>query len=120
MPFGTNKEVISLSAIKTIYNNATIPENTEYLEYYLSNRKIFNIGHVVSRYKFNKSMRITLDYKEDLEFFNRLFQHFDKVNSEFELEDAIGFLMKNPDIISINSHLNQKFLAHQIDTSLII
>ena len=120
MPFGTNKEVISLSAIKTIYNNATIPENTEYLEYYLSNRKIFNIGHVVSRYKFNKSMRITLDYKEDLEFFNRLFQHFDKVNPEFELEEAIGFLMRNPHIVSINSHLSQKFLSHQIDTSLII
>jgi len=118
MPFGTNREIISLSAIKTIYNNATIPENTEYLEYYLSNRKIFNVGYVVSNYKFNKSMRITLDYEEDLEFFNRLFQHFDKVNPEFELKEAIDFLMRNPDIVSINSDLNQKFLVHQIDTSL--
>ena len=73
---------------------------------------------IVSKYKFDKSMRMTLDYEEDLDFFNRLFQHFDKVNPEFELEDAIDFLMRNPDIISINSHLNQKFLAHQVNTSL--
>lgn len=118
MPFGTNKEVISLSAIETIYKNATIPENTEYLEYYLSNRKIFNVGYVVSKYKYNKSMRMTLDYEDDLEFFNRLFRHFDKVNPKFELGEAIDFLMRNPDIVSINSHLNQKFLAHQVDTSL--
>ncbi|MDP6426296.1 MAG: N-acetylneuraminate synthase family protein [Dehalococcoidia bacterium] len=120
MPFGTNKEVISLPAIKTIYKNAAIPENTEYLEYYLNNNKIFNVGYVVSKYKFSKSLRMTLDYEEDLEFFNRLFRHFDKVNPKFELEDAISFLMNNPDIVSINSHLRQKFMANQINTSLAI
>ena len=35
MPFGTHKEIVSAGTIKTIIENASIPENTEYLDYYL-------------------------------------------------------------------------------------
>jgi spore coat polysaccharide biosynthesis protein SpsF len=121
MPFGTHKEIVSLNAIKTIIETATDPNNTEYLEYYLKNDRYFNINYVGSGYKFNHKLRMTLDYEEDLQFFSILFEHFNKVNPSFTLEDAIRWLNKNNNIVLINSHKTQKTpLNLELDVSLSI
>jgi len=120
MPFGTAKEIISISTIKAIVENALIVKNTEYLEYYLMNEKVFNVGYVESPYVVNGNARITLDYEEDLEFFDVIFKHFDKKNPDFDLIDVIKYLDNNPEINLINASRQQKYSSHQVDTSLAI
>ena len=51
---------------------------------------------------------MTLDYKEDLEFFTKIYSYFNKVNPNFSLGDALDWLNKNKDVSHINCHMTQK------------
>jgi len=57
-------------------------------------------------------IRMTLDYEDDLRFFKVIFDHFAD-NPTFTLRDVVKFLDENPDVIKINQHLQEKFLANQ-------
>jgi spore coat polysaccharide biosynthesis protein SpsF len=108
MPFGTHKEIVNANVIKTIIDTASDVDNTEYLEYYLENDRYFNINYIDSGYNFNKKLRMTLDYEEDLHFFSVIYEHFNKVNPKFTLKDSIEWLNQNHDVVLINSHKTQK------------
>ena len=120
VPFGTAKEIVSTSALRTIVANCERPENTEYLEYYMSNERVFNVGYVRAGYVFDKNLRITLDYEEDLEFFEHIFRDVAGDNRAFDVEDVIAYLESNPEVAKINSHMTQKFQAGEIDTRFVI
>lgn len=118
MPFGTKKEIVSISAIKTVMEQAIVPSNTEYLEYYLENDRYFNVNYVASDYSFDDRLRMTLDYEEDLHFFEAIFNHFKDDNPQFTLGEALVWIGENPDIVEINAHMRQKFYADQINVGL--
>ena len=117
MPYGTAKEIVSFDSIKTINDNAQKIDNTEYLEWFLENNKNFKVNYIKSKYVFNKSMRLTLDYKEDLKLFNIIFKKFDN-NCNFTLQDVLKFLKKNPKYLKINNFLVPKFEKTDINTEL--
>ncbi len=118
MPFGTNKEVISMNTIKTILDKANIPSNTEYLEYYLENDRYFSKNVVTADYQYDPSLRITLDYEEDLKFFDAIYTHFKDINPAFTLRDALAWLQKNPHVGELNKHMIQKYSSADIDVTL--
>ena len=118
MPYGTAKEVFSFRTIEAVAKNAEKSENTEYLEWYLENSRNFKVNYIKSDYVFNKSIRLTLDYKEDLVLFNKIFDHFKNKIDQFTLKDVLFFLKKNPKIIKINNHLKPKFSKRDLNTSL--
>ena len=66
MPYGTAKEVFNLRTIKTIAEHSLEPDKTEYLEWFLENNRNFKVEYIKSNYTFDKNVRLTLDYKEDL------------------------------------------------------
>ncbi len=95
MPYGTAKEVFTFRTIEIIAKYAAKPENTEYLEWYLENNRNFKVSYIKSNYVFDKSIRLTLDYKEDLELFNKIFNHFKKNTSQLNLRNVLVFLKNN-------------------------
>ena len=116
MPFGTHNQVVSINTIKAIIEKASVPENTEYLEYYLENDRYFNINYVKSEYNFDSRTRITLDYEEDFEFLSSIYKKF---SSTIHLHNILNFLQKNPNLIDINTHKMQKTPFNQnLDVSL--
>tara|TARA_Y100000590_G_C14950425_1_gene724765 strand:- start:94 stop:546 length:453 start_codon:yes stop_codon:yes gene_type:complete len=127
MPYGTQTEIFSLNVIKLIVRKANSPENTEYLEWFLQNSKNFNVNYVRSDYKFDKKIRLTLDYKEDFELFKYIFKYF-KSNKTFNLVDVLKLFKKLPKLKNINSFKKTKFKtfinkyglisSDQIDTTL--
>ena len=118
MPYGTAKEVFNFRTIEAISKYAKTPSNTEYLEWFLENSRNFKVGYIKSPYKFNKRIRLTLDFKEDLLQLNKIFSALKHLKGEFSLKDVLKYLDKNPKIIDINSHLNPKFKKEQINTEL--
>ena len=108
MPYGTAKEIISYNTIKTVNDTAKEINNTEYLEWFLENQRSFKINYIRSNYHFNKTIRLTLDYKEDLKLFDIIFRHFNN-KCNFTLEDVLKFLKKKPKYIKINNFLIPKF-----------
>jgi len=119
MPYGTAKEVFSLRVIEAISKYSAKPENTEYLEWFLENSRNFKIDYIKSNYRFDKKIRLTLDYKEDLLQLNRIFKAF-KSKKEFTLKDVLNYLKKNKKVVNINCHLKPKFNRNEINTELFI
>lgn len=119
MPYGTAKEVFSFRAIEAIAKYSLKPENTEYLEWFLENSRNFKIEYIKSTYKFDKKIRLTLDYKEDLLQLNRIFKGL-RFKKGFKLKDVLNFLSINKNIVNINCHLRPKFNKKEINTEILI
>ena len=111
MPYGTSSEIFSVYVLKTILKTAVVPENTEYLEWYLENDRYFNVNYVESSYQYDPRIRLTLDYEEDFLFFSRVFEHFSSLNPSFILEDVIAYLSENSDVVNINEFKDKKTMA---------
>jgi spore coat polysaccharide biosynthesis protein SpsF len=59
-------------------------------------------------------IRMTLDYPDDLKFFKSIIEHFATEKKDaFTLRDIVAYLDKNPEVIQINQHLQEMFLANQ-------
>ena len=109
LPFGTNKEVFTFEAIESIAKNINDAKNSEYLEFYLQNNRYFNVGYIRSKYKFNKKIRLTLDYKEDYLLLKKIFLHFSKKErNTITIPQVLKFINNNKKIIKINSFRIQK------------
>ena len=120
MPYGTAKEVISTRVLKIINDKATNKSDTEYLEFFLENKKYFKVNYIKSKYIFNKNTRLTLDFPQDRVLFDKIFRHFNDKQSNFLLKDVLKFLKLNPKLIKINSFLQPKFDKKHINTELSI
>ena len=94
MPYGTAKEVMNFKTIKTISDQSKVNGNTEYLEWYLENSRNFKVNYIKSSYQFDMSTRLTLDFKEDLVLFNKIFKYFNDKNANFTLKSVIKLLNK--------------------------
>jgi spore coat polysaccharide biosynthesis protein SpsF len=63
---------------------------------------------------YRPEIRATLDYKEDLDFFDAIFSHFKRTNNkDFSLRDVVEFIDENPKIVQINRHRHQDYLDNQ-------
>ena len=109
LPFGTAKEVFSFETIESIAKNINHSKNSEYLEYYLQNNRYFNVGYVKSKYKYNKNLRLTLDYKEDYLLMKKIFLNFPmKKRNIITIPQVLNFINSNKKLIKINSFRIQK------------
>lgn len=109
LPFGTSKEVFTFETIESIAKNISNSKNSEYLEYYLQNDRYFNVGYVRSKYKFNKNIRLTLDYKEDYILLKKIFLNFSKKErNTITIPKVLRFINSNKKLIKINSFRIQK------------
>ena len=118
MPYGTAKEVISTRVLKIINDKAVNKKDTEYLEFFLENKKYFKINYIKSNYTFNRNTRLTLDFPQDRVLFDKIYRHFNDKQSNFSLKDVLKFLKLKPKLIKINSFLKPKFNKKQINTDL--
>lgn len=120
MPYGTAKEVISIKALKVINDKSINKNDTEYLEFFLENKKYFKVNYIKSNYKFDKNIRLTLDFPQDRVLFDKIHRYFNDKQSNFSLKDVLNYLKSMPKLIKINSFLKPKFDKKQINTELLI
>ena len=91
---------------------------TDRLRTELFNTRNFKVDFIESEYVFDKSIRLTLDYKDDLILFDKIFKYFEKDIEKFTLKDVLIFLRKNPKIIKINNHHRPKFSKKDLNLNL--
>ncbi len=120
MPYGTAKEVISTRVLKVINDKSVNKSDTEYLEFFLENKKYFKINYIKSNYKFKKDIRLTLDFPQDRVLFDKIYRYFNDKQSNFSLKDVLNYLKAKPELIKINNFLKAKFDKKQINTELSI
>ncbi len=72
--------------------------------------KLQNVADIFKR----PEIRMTLDYPDDFRFFEKIVGHFQEHGAQdFTLRDVITYLDLNPEIVRINQHLQEQFLANQ-------
>lgn len=107
-PDGLDLEVMHFSVLETAWKESVDPIEREHTTTYIWKRPdIFKIGNVVMPGGKNLFMkeRWTLDYPEDFEFVNHVYENLYENGRVFHMDEILKFLDKKPEIRKINSHL---------------
>lgn len=90
-------------------------DETEMMWTYFKDTGLFKTGYLeqVEDIYFSDKYRLTLDYPEDLEFFEKVFDHFGCINNDVPLKKIIDYLGDHPEIPQINISRQQEFLDNQ-------
>ena len=90
-------------------------DDTEMMWTYFKDTGLFKCGQLegVSEVYFNDRIRATLDYPEDMEFFTKIFEHFQCPENDVGLDRIANYLREHPEIAKINIGRQEEFLANQ-------
>jgi N,N'-diacetyllegionaminate synthase len=111
---GLNSEIMNVKSLKRIKEYFPRASYSEYMTWYFTNNpEYFKLNIVDLPDKFSRNYRLTVDYKEDLLMFDIVQKYFESNNLEYSTEKLFEFLDKNPEISSINSHIQLKFKSDQ-------
>jgi spore coat polysaccharide biosynthesis protein SpsF (cytidylyltransferase family)/sialic acid synthase SpsE len=115
---GTNLEIINTNALERVKRFFPSAPYSEYMTWYFRNNPEYFVLNLVDLpANLIRDYRLTLDYEEDLELFNRIESHFAcSKNKRLSISAIFSFLDQNPSIAAINSHLS---LRYQEDKELI-
>ena len=103
MPEGTSSEVFDLPVLEVIWRKAFDRGATGQLDWFLSNGYHFDIKRIESDYEFDPRIRLTLDYKEDLQLLTVLFDHFRRRGVRFTLRETLEYIRSHETIIETNA-----------------
>ncbi|MFH1727668.1 MAG: hypothetical protein ABIA04_04545 [Pseudomonadota bacterium] len=98
-------------------------EDTEMMWTYFKDTGLFKIQELesVDPIFYRDDIRMTLDYKDDFEFFKRIIEHYEsKDDKYYNLYDIIKYLDANPEIIKINQYLQKEWKANQIQKTKLV
>jgi spore coat polysaccharide biosynthesis protein SpsF (cytidylyltransferase family)/sialic acid synthase SpsE len=116
---GTTPEIINVQALKKVKEYFPNANYSEYMTWYFQNNsEHFKINKVDLPDELIRDYRLTLDYQEDLDMFNKIQTHLDENNKDENIADIYEFLDCNPDVAKINGHITLTYKTDQdlIDT----
>lgn len=102
-PHGLDVEVYSHRILQILNEQIKEPELREWFPLFIiKNKKKFRILNMENNEDLSK-IRLTLDYPEDYEFIKKIYQNLFNRSQIFYMKDILELLMKQPDLLSINS-----------------
>lgn len=107
---------IKASALKKVCE-IKCTNDTEMMWTYFKDTGLFNctkLKNVEDIYLMEEA-RLTLDYQEDFDFFNNIFQHFNNINNDIPLKDVLIYLKNHPEVIKINEFRAKDWKQNQIN-----
>jgi len=110
LPLGTAAHGIKFEALKKI---CEIKDETDTEVYggYFKETGLFKVEYLdVEDELRHPEIRMTLDYPEDYEFFKAVFDELYNRRKVFTLKEILALLRKNPQIMEMNKHLQQKYV----------
>jgi len=106
---------ISFSALQEVCKNKN-NRDTEfikpYFDAYSDKYKIQKVHNVPPKYH-KKNIRMTLDYEEDLMFFEKVIEYFNNSGKPMSFENILDFLEKNSNIVKINWFREESWRQNQ-------
>lgn len=111
---GTISEIYNVEVLKRISRLKGRAEYSEHMTLYVtSNPELFKINTVDLPEALIGDYRLTLDYPEDLEMFEKLFEKLKGETGATSLQKIFKVLEQYPEISKINSHLSQIYHSDQ-------
>jgi len=107
-PRGLDTEVFSFKALEEAWNEAKQDYEREHVTpYIIENPDKFKLLNVANDIDLSH-LRWTLDTKEDFEFINAVYKRIFPKKQLFLMDDVLELLSKEPELIEINRHIEQK------------
>lgn len=104
-PDGLDTEVFSFSALERAWKEAKLSSEREHVTSYIWKHPAkFKLRHVKQE-KDLSFIRLTVDEPRDLEFVRKIYEHLYRPGNIFSMNDVIGLLGKNPDLLVINQDI---------------
>jgi N,N'-diacetyllegionaminate synthase len=114
---GSNCQVYNVEALKRVIELVGRADYSEHMTLYMTNNPgIFKVNYVNLPPDLVRDYRLTLDYQEDLDMFNALFEKLAEENLDASLINVFKILDAHPDIPNMNAH---KTLVYKTDQDLI-
>ena len=114
LPVGAFTSGIKTSALEKVCSIKD-SDDTEMMSVYFTELNMFNVEALKNiPVAFRRpDIRMTLDYKEDFDFFKTIIEAFLKDNKKLSLGNILCYLDEHPDIIEINQFRQKDYLANQ-------
>ena len=107
---GTAPEVINVQALREVKQHFPNADYSEYMTWYFQNNKEhFRVQLVDLPKDLIRNYRLTLDYQEDLDLFNKIQCYLDENKLPESIENIFAYLDANPEIAGLNSHITLKY-----------
>ena len=111
LPLGMNSKSFTWDAMKKVFKHyKTKMNDTGFIDFFtktgLCRHK--KIGPLKEEHMLDQA-RLTLDYQEDLEVFEKIFENLYVEGEVFNLDAILDFLRENPEVMKINSIVSQEY-----------
>lgn len=97
--------------------------DTEMMWVYFKETKLFKIATLAVPYPvfYDQDIRMTLDYDEDLAFFEAIYEHYKCKGNDISLRTIVPFLKEHPEIVMLNAFRRKDWADNQqIRTKLVV
>ena len=113
IPLGTGIEIISFAALEKAYNESSRPHHFEHVTPYIKEHpELFRImKYAASLYNPFPDLRLTVETAEDLELTKKIYDSLYSGRPVL-LSEVISFISANPELVKINSHVEQRPMTH--------
>ncbi|NCB37730.1 MAG: acylneuraminate cytidylyltransferase [Erysipelotrichia bacterium] len=106
-PVGFDAEVIGSEVLRQVDQKAVLASHREHVTLYIrENLEEFKTANLSLGESF-EHFRLTLDHDEDYQVLQKIFSYFRDSDGLFSLYQILGFIMKHPEIASINSAIDR-------------
>ena len=105
VPEGMDVEIFSFKNLKKLWTETKKPSDREHVTFpFWNNPDLFSV------YKYNldrdlSKYRLTVDYPEDFEVINKVFNDLYSKKSVFSMDDIVDYLEKNPELYKMNQDI---------------
>lgn len=107
-PRGMDTEVFSFSALDEAFREAKERNDREHVTPFIHRQpQRYRLANVFYQEEQSKH-RWTVDTLEDFELIKRIIDALYPVKPEFNMEDVLNLLKRNPEWLTINAHIEQK------------
>ena len=118
-PRGLDCEVFSFAALEKARKNATEEFEHEHVTPHLwqNKKNEFNIGPtVVAPPEYARDYRLTVDYPEDFEIMEKIFQKFSANGAMISVPEVLRWLDAHPEIVAINKDCEEQHRAREAES----
>lgn len=112
VPLGATPFCIKREALKKVCKTKTVT-NTEVWGSLFTERKDFKKSFVIPKKKLQRpEIRLTLDYKQDFELIERIFNELYQEDKMITLEEIVDLFTSNPKLLEINKDAQMSYEQH--------
>ena len=111
LPIGIAAKSFRREAMDKVYSRYKTEKNDTGAMYFFTKTYLCKKASVVPlrpEHRLDEA-RLTLDYKEDLEVFTKIFEALYSKGEVFDLEEVTGFLRSHPEVMKINAVVEEEY-----------